>query len=106
MKLKIFGAVMVAVLATASIASAQTHTPYINQRQHAEDHRINQGVRNGEITHREATHLRNNERRIAMAKHNARRNGYVSPRERRHIMRMENRNSRAIYRAKHNGRRY
>jgi len=104
MKLRIFGGVLVAALAITSIASAQTHTPVINHREHRQERRINQGVRSGELTHNEARHLRGDERRIREDKRMARADGRVSRGERKHLRREENRTSRAIYRKKHNDR--
>ncbi len=104
MKIKIFGGLLVAALAVTSIASAQTRTPVITERQHMQDRRINQGVRSGELTRGETRHLRADERSISREKRRAKADGYVSRSERRHLRHRENRVSRAIYRDKHNGR--
>ncbi|MDP9046874.1 MAG: hypothetical protein M3N14_01975 [Bacteroidota bacterium] len=104
MKIKIFGGLLVAALAVTSIASAQTHTPVITERQHNQNRRINQGVRSGELTRNEAHHLRTDERRISAEKRMAKADGHVSRAERKRLRRDENRTSRAIYRDKHNGR--
>jgi len=104
MKIKISGGLLVAFLAIASIASAQTRTPVITHRQHLQHHRIHQGVRSGALTHNEARHLRADERRIARDKRMARADGRVTRAERRHIAREQNRTSRAIYRKRHNER--
>ena len=69
MEIKILGCALVAMLAITSIANAQTRTPVINNRQHRQERRIDQGVRNGELTHNEAHHLRNNEKRISREPH-------------------------------------
>jgi hypothetical protein len=104
MKIKIFGGLLIAALAFTSIAEAQTHTPVITQRQRNQRHRINQGVRSGELTRNEAHHLRTDERAINRDKRMAKANGYVSRAERQHLRREENRTSRAIRRDKHNDR--
>ena len=104
MKVKIFGGLMVAMLVFTTIANAQTRTPVINHREYRQDHRINQGVRSGELTRNEAHNLRNDERRIAAEKHIAKADGKVTRNERRDIRRDENRTNRAIYRDKHNDR--
>jgi hypothetical protein len=104
MKIKISGGLLIAALAITSMAQAQTRTPVINQRQHNQERRINQGVRSGELTHNEAHHLRADERRIAMTKHMDKASGRVTPSERRQLRHEENRTSRAIYRDKHNDR--
>ena len=103
-KLKIFGGVLVAALAITSIASAQTHSPVINHREHRQERRINQGVRSGELTRNEARHLRGDERKIREDKRMAKADGHVTRGERRYLRHEENRTSRAIYRDKHNGR--
>lgn len=102
MKIKIFGGLLIAALAFTSIAEAQTHTPVITQRQQNQRHRINQGVRSGELTRNEARHLRSDERAISRDKRMAKANGRVTRSERRHLRRDENRTSRAIRRDKHN----
>jgi hypothetical protein len=104
MKIKIFGGILIAALAFTSIAEAQTHTPVITQRQRNQRHRINQGVRSGELTRNEARHLRADERRISEEKRMAKANGHVSRAERQRLRREENRTNRAIRRDKHNGR--
>jgi hypothetical protein len=104
MKIKILGGLLIAALAFTSVAEAQTRTPVINQRQHNQKRRINQGVRSGELTRNEARHLRADERHISRDKRMARANGHVSRTQRQHLRREENRTSRAIYRDKHNSR--
>jgi hypothetical protein len=104
MKINIFGGILVAALAITSLANAQDRTPVINQRQNNQHARINQGVRSGQLTHRETTHLRNDERRISAEKHIAKASGHVTPRQRTILRHQENRTSRAIYRDKHNAR--
>jgi len=104
MKLKIFGGVLVAALAITSIAQAQTRTPVINHREHRQERRINQGVRSGELTHREASNLRHDERKIRSDKRMAKSDGRVTSGERKYLRHEENRTSRAIRRDKHNSR--
>lgn len=107
MKLKVlFGGLFVAVLATASIAEAQTRTPVINAREHNQENRINRGVRNGELTRTEAHTLRTDEHNISAEKRLAKADGRVTGRERKMIRHQENRDSRAIYNKKHNNKRY
>ena len=104
MNIKIFGGILVAALTITSIAEAQTRTPVINHRQHRQERRINQGVRSGELTRREARTLRRDERKIRNDKRMAKADGRVTPAERRHIRREQNHASRSIYRKKHNDR--
>jgi hypothetical protein len=95
---------LIVVLATTSVAKAQTHTPVISQREHTQSHGINQGVRSGQLTRSEAHHLRNDEKNIHRTERIAKANGPVTHAERQRLRRRENRTSRAIYRDKHNGR--
>jgi hypothetical protein len=104
MKIKIFGGLLIAALAITSISQAQTHTPVINQRQHNQKKRINQGVRSGQLTHNEAHHLRADENRISRTKRMDKASGRVTPAERSQLRHEENRTSRAIHRDKHNDR--
>lgn len=102
MKIKIFGGLLVAALAVTSIAQAQTRTPIITERQHAQDRRIDRGIRHHELTRREAYQLRENERNISRYKRMAMADGRITRAERRHLRYLENRASRAIYRDRHN----
>ncbi|MBS1688961.1 MAG: hypothetical protein JSS96_09570 [Bacteroidetes bacterium] len=104
MKRIIFGMLVLGTLFTAQIASAQTHTPVINERQAHQQHRIRQGVRSGELTRHETRNLERREAHIQRDKRIAKADGRVTPMERRHLRREENRTSAAIYRDKHNGR--
>lgn len=88
----------------AKPAVASTATPRINARRARQHARIQQGVRSGELTHREARHLRRDERHIARVEHRAKADGQVTPAERKHITNMQNRESKKIYRLKHNER--
>ena len=100
MKIKIFGGILAAALATASLAQAQTHTPVINIRQHKQERRINKGVRSGELTKNEAHHLRADERNIRRDKRMAKADGKVTRAERRHLRKEQNNASHAISRPK------
>lgn len=104
MKIKILGGALVGLLAITSISNAQTKTPVVNQREHKQERRINQGVRGGELTRSEAHHLRADERKIRNDKRMAKADGHVTRAERKHLHREENHASRAIYRKKHNDR--
>jgi hypothetical protein len=79
------------------------HTPVINKRQRVQRERIQQGVRSGELTRREAARLRAEQRFIRAYERHAKANGYVSWRERRRLDHLLDRSSRDIYRQKHDG---
>lgn len=67
-------------------------------------HRIQNGVRHGDLTRREAAKLKAQQAHIRQEKHIARADGYISPAERAHINSMQDRASANIYCKKHNGR--
>jgi hypothetical protein len=98
MKITIIGGLLVAALAIASAAQAQSRTPGINRTQHRQERRITRDVRHDRITRMQAYHLRRDEmrldrqRRFAMADHR------VNPMERRHLRREERRINHAIRR--------
>ncbi len=75
-----------------------------NQRQARQEHRIRQGARSGQLTHREARKLQRQQRHIRKMKRRARRDGKVTRREKRRINRAQNRANRNIRRKKHNRR--
>lgn len=102
MKNFLFCAAASTLLACHALA-ATAQTPVINARQHNERARIRQGVRSGELTHREAARMRGREAGITAEKRAARADGIVTRGERRDIRRTENSASRAIYRQKHDG---
>jgi len=104
MKIKIFGGIMVALLAITSMAQAQTRTPVVNHRERVQERRIHQGVRSGALTRNEVRHMQMRERKLNRDRRMARADGRVSVAERRHLRREENRTSRAVYRHKHNDR--
>ncbi|MBZ5553361.1 MAG: hypothetical protein LAO21_11620 [Acidobacteriia bacterium] len=82
---------------------AGTRTPGINQRQARQQARINQGIRSGQLTYREARGLESREGKIQADKLFAKSDGKVTPAERRQLNRELNRTSRGIYRQKHDG---
>jgi hypothetical protein len=100
----IIPAFLAAVLAvgSATAASAQTGTPGIDARQHNQAQRIRQGVRSGELTRREARHLRRGQHRIQRMENRAKADGVVTARERRRIHHAQNVQSRRIFNKKHN----
>ncbi|RYE90716.1 MAG: hypothetical protein EOO37_02265 [Cytophagaceae bacterium] len=89
------------LLATTTLAQAQTRTPIANARERHQKGRINQGVASGELTRREAARMRGREAGLTAQKRAAKADGVVTREERQDIRRTENRDSRAIYRQKH-----
>lgn len=82
---------------------AQGRTPRdINARQDEQRQRIQQGVRSGELTKREAQQLREREANLRRVEARDRRSGHqLNEAERRQLQAQLNQNSRAIYRQKH-----
>lgn len=91
----LLGALLLPVAANAQGINSQRE----NQRD-----RIQQGVRNGSLTPREARDLREREARITRSERRDRRSGgHLSAAERERLQERLNGDSRAIYRQKHDG---
>lgn len=93
---------VVMLLGLGVVSFAGPRTRRINQRQENQQDRIQQGIRSGELTRREARRLESIEGRIQANKLIDKSDGHVSARERAQLNRELNRASRDIYRAKHN----
>lgn len=99
------------VLTPVALTAQTTPTPgkndhNIQQRKVNQQKRINQGVKSGQLTNREANTLERQHRAInretrAMRAQN---NGKLSKQDRKTIHRQQNQESRRIYRKKHNAR--
>ena len=93
-----------AVFVLGASAVSMAGTRGINSREYREQQRINQGIRSGELTRREARRLEAGLARIRIDERYARSSGGgISPRERARLERELNRESRGIYRQKHDG---
>jgi hypothetical protein len=71
------------------------------QRNVNQEKRINQGVKSGQLTTREAGHLERGQAHVAHSEVNAAAYGGVSHAESAHVNRVENRQSNKIYNQKH-----
>jgi hypothetical protein len=89
-------------MAAALPAAAQP----VDQREHRQEQRIQQGERSGALTSGEARRLQHREGRLhrTEARMRHRHGGGLTRHERKRLQRMENRDSRAIHRLKHNHR--
>jgi uncharacterized membrane protein YebE (DUF533 family) len=97
----------VAVLGALSLpAFAQNTTPQIDQRQDRQERRIEQGVRTGQLTAREAARLERGQARIRQMERQALADGHISRRERAAIQQEQDKQNQLIARLKHNERRY
>ena len=95
-----------AAILTVPPAAAQ-HWQSINQRQARLNHRINQGVRTGALTWREARRLRHRSARLAWLEQRYRRSGHgLSAWERRDLNRRFDGLSRSIRAQRHDRQRY
>jgi CRISPR/Cas system-associated endoribonuclease Cas2 len=75
--------------------------PVARQKQQNQVHRIQQGVRSGELTRPEAHRLAREQKHINREKRLARADGQVTRREKVHIRQDQNRANRDIYHQKH-----
>jgi len=73
----------------------------VNSLEHREQQRINQGIRSGELTRREARQLEGGLARIRIDERFARLDGHLTPAERARLERELTHESRSIYRQKH-----
>ena len=97
----VFGMVGATLLLSAQDANAGTHDPGVNERQEKQQHRIDQGVKNGELTKREARHLETRQRHIDKTEQRFKADGDLTKTERAKLHKMEDKSSQAIYRQKH-----
>ena len=96
--------VLVAMCVSAGFLFAQQkdNTPRVDKREARQQARINQGVKSGQLTPKEANRLEKQQTRIKANEAKAKSDGKVTPKERAKLMREQNRASRNIYRKKHN----
>lgn len=98
-------ALTAALLAAPAMMNAQSNQQ-INERKADQQQRIAQGVRSGQLTHRETAHLERQEHAINHEERamRAQDNGRLTRVDRRVIHKQQNAESRRIYRDKHNAR--
>jgi hypothetical protein len=83
------------------MAAAGTRDPGVNQRQHHQQHRIQQGVQSGELTRGETRRLQGEQRHIRHEERAYKADGQLTRAERADLRRDQNHASRDIYRQKH-----
>ena len=102
---RLLTAVSCAALLGAGLLPAKAQaapSPTVKNRQRAQQHRIRQGVRSGELTPPETRRLKRNAARIHRSIRRDRVDGGMfTPHERAQAQRKLNRQSRNIYREKH-----
>lgn len=100
MKQLIFAATLLGTMLFTQMAEAHTRTQH---RQYNQHRRIQQGVRTGQLTHREAMQLRMQQAKVRNYKKMAMADGRVTHNERAMIHDQQRRNNRNIYHQKHDG---
>ena len=91
----------IAALAVLVAGPVWAGTPVLDQREHKQIHRINQGVRSGELTRPEAARLYRSEYRLNRNEALAKSDGVVTARERARLQNQADRTSTRIYNQKH-----
>jgi hypothetical protein len=86
-----------------SLLSAERQTPALNARQHAQQGRISQGVRSGELTAEERKKLGNEQQALRVEERAYKADGKITTAERKDLHQDANQVSRDIYRQKHDG---
>lgn len=102
--MSIMKSTIVALLVVLSVGSvwSQTKTPRVDRRERRQQARIQEGVKSGELTGKEATKLEVQQGKIQADEMKAKADGTISPAERMKLKREQNRANRNIYRKKHN----
>lgn len=98
-KFKISIAALV-IAALPALAFAQA-TPGIDKRQAEQQRRIDQGVKSGELTRREAARLEKGQAKVQRMEDKAKADGVVTAKERKQITREQDKQSKRIAREKH-----
>ncbi len=88
------------LVGVACVAFAQS-TPVVRNSQVRQSARIADGVKDGELTHKEAKHLKKQQRHIQHEKHIAKADGVVTHSERKNIRHDQRVANRSIKRQKH-----
>lgn len=93
--------VVAAVFALPLVASAQTATPRVDQRQINQEARIDQGAQSGSLTQREANRLEAGQQHVQSVENKAKADGVVTRQERARMHHAQDVQSRKIYNQKH-----
>ena len=82
--------------------SAFAGTPYVDNREHRQAHRIYDGIQSGQLTYGEAAQLIRGQARVRRLERYFKSDGVVTPGERAVLHHKLNQQSRRIYYKKHN----
>jgi len=88
-------------LALAQPAPGNTATPNIDQRRAEQQRRIDQGVKSGELTPREAASLQKGQAKVQRMEDKAKSDGVVTDKERKKIEHEQDKQSKRIEHEKH-----
>lgn len=92
------------ILSFLFLASASAWAASYDKRSNIQARRIEQAVKNGRLTEKEARRLQNQQDRIENLEEKIEDDGTVTKRERRALLHKENQADRAIFRKTHNAR--
>lgn len=102
--MKIAAFALISALSFATLAHAQESNRTINTRKADQQQRIGNGIRSGQMTAGETTHVEHQERAMNHEERNMRaaNNGRLTRSDRSTLQHQQNQQSRRIYRDKHN----
>jgi Skp family chaperone for outer membrane proteins len=89
------------VVSASQADASRTRDPGVNQRQHNQRERIQQGVKSGELTRRETGRLAEEQRDVRQLERAYKSDGTLTGAERRDLHHEQNQASHDIYRQKH-----
>jgi len=89
------------IFTTSSIFPKNVKTPKINKKQKKQIVKINQGIKSGELTGKEAKKLLKQERKLQKQKKIAKSDGFISPKERTKLRKETKKMDAKIYKQKH-----
>lgn len=98
-------AIVMAALPALAFAQATPATPNVDKRQANQERRIQQGVKSGELTPREAAKLEKGQAKVRRMEAKAKSDGVVTAQERKRITQEQNKQSRRIEREKNDAQR-
>ena len=94
-------ALLIGVRPLFAYAQAIPATPTIDQRQANQERRIQQGVKSGELTPREAARLDKGQAKVQRMEQKAKSDGVLTAQERKRIAHEQDKQSKRIAREKH-----
>lgn len=93
--------VAIALICISLVGVMAQSTPKVDERQQRQQKRIDEGVKSGELTKKEAVKAEKRQNQIANQEAEAKADGKVTRKERRKLHRAQNRASKKIYEQKH-----